>query len=666
MDQAQDFWIPRQKSWWAKVSVVLLFLLTFAVCGWADFYAIFRLGLTPRGLRVTDAVFFPLGLYLATAVHESGHALIALAVGFRFRALKIGSLTTWRSPGQPRQYEFNWGLLFDTGGYVGAVPDSDVHVRSRMILIVLAGPCASLLAAACLWMGGLGLRDTVFAASWHRAAILGSVSVASCLVNLIPIGYSDGSMLWHLAFWTKRGRHLISKLIAATLSDDADQQQRRFNFGAEAELRRRAIEHVLSSGMGSSPDLARAYQQLGWAQRNAYDLVASEASTRTSLEVIEPFRNAQPAREAVILSLLCLILRESFQAQEADDVYGRAVLALEHWKSAERSVSNWATVCAELAERHIFHGNFELAKREIDQALARLPAAFSYPIPKANLFMYRASCEFELGHSEAGQAAVEMARQILHSSEIGEAERTQAIQRLAGLGELLSMAGREAQGAELLLESAKRFEEAGINSYAARLRIIAAADLHACGRLADSEAALPAEAAVAEWDLSNFLAERAAIFLSNGRVPDAVSEYEKALKAAIAANQIALRQESLAAAYFEADRVEEASDLARTACQSLKADPNAAGALVTLALDAWLKGDTSARSYFDQALSHIDATRFFPRARKARLLDQIAMRLERSHRTAEAREARQAAQQHRRVLCLDQLTTEHSPVAVIS
>jgi tetratricopeptide (TPR) repeat protein len=495
----------------------------------------------------------------------------------------------------------------------------------------------------------LSLRDTSVASWWHCLAILGSLFAADFVVNLLPIGYSDGTMLWHLVLWTEQGKQLYSKFNTSTLEDDAGLERHKFNFAVEAELRRNALAQVIARGNRASPDLARAYQALGWAQALLYDYAEAERNLKNSIEVLASCQDVEPALEADTWQKMYMVLRERFQTGEAERAYDQAVLAFERWRSAEWSAPSRAEITMVLAQVHLFQRKYPLAMAEIDAAIRLLPGAPKYHILRGTLFMFRASCEFGQGHPRLGQGAAETAERFFRYDGIPEAERMLAVERLAALGGTLANAGRSIRGAALMLESAGWFEERGIETHGATLRISAAAVLRLAERAAEAETALHHEASVAEWDLSNFLAERAEIRLAMGRLPEAIESFEAALRVAKTTSQVALRQEVLADAYFAAGRIEEAGILARTAYDSLAGEhnPEGAGAFLTLALVAWHNRDNAgARGHFDQALSMIESTPYLQGGIKARCLEQIAIRLERSSHLPEAREARDAAQLH--------------------
>ncbi len=645
-ERADEFWTHGRGGPLAKLRPVLHGLVTFTVWGWAILYGELRLGLLHEGLYVSYSLLLVPGQCLIVAIHEFGHALVALAVGFRFRSLNIGPLTTWKHPGEPRRYKFDANRILNASGYMGAVPGSGLHVRSNAILVVFAGPFAALMTALCLWLLCFSLQDTRWAGWWHLAAMVGALGVADFVVNLLPIGYSDGTMLWHLILWTEKGKQLYSKFKTSTLHDDASHQRHQFNFAAAVEMRRKALEEVLARGDTASLDLARAYLAFGSAQAEVHSNDEAERNLKKAVEVLESCHKVPPSLEAASLEILYMVLKRRSQMQEAESVSQRALLAFERWKDAAPEAAERAQAALGLAQIHLFSKNLPQGVEVIDEAVEKLPDVPEHCLLRANLLMFRASCEFGMGHPQRGLEDASVVESILQSHRIPEEHRQKALRRLYALGLILAKGGQSTRAAALILEAAEGFEKCGIDGYAAGVRISAASILRLQGKFAEAEAALPQPASVAAFDLSRFLAEQAGIRLATDHVPDAIEGFEAALRAANTPSHRALRQADLAYAYCVAGRIEESEVLAQSGKDALTAEnnPEASGALLTLALIAWRKGEGSARAYFEQTLSTLDVAPLLQPATKALALEQFAIRLERSGRHSEALETRDAAQ----------------------
>lgn len=85
-------------------------------------------------------------MIVALAVHELGHLIAGLAVGFQFSVFVIGPVLVERSP--TGSIRVGWNrvpALF--GGVAGTVPTRPEGLRSRFAMVIAGGPCASALLA---------------------------------------------------------------------------------------------------------------------------------------------------------------------------------------------------------------------------------------------------------------------------------------------------------------------------------------------------------------------------------------------------------------------------------------------------------------------------------------------------------------------------------------
>jgi hypothetical protein len=257
-------------------------------------------------------------------------------------------------------------------------------------------------------------------------------------------------------------------------------------------------------------------------------------------------------------------------------------------------------------------------------------------------------CEIRLGAPERGFVAAEEAATILRSAEIPETQRNQAIAAIGYLGVAFWMAGRVSEALALLDESARGLDERGLAERASHHRQTIATVLRKAGRLAEAEAALPDGTKLGVADHRRFLDERGEIHLAAGRSEEAVADFEAVVGLGtkhppLGPIESAMAQASLAAAYLQANRLDEAEALTQTSSSVFRAKrhPDLAESLVTLAMIDWRRQD--ATSYWPGALAvMVDAPLVEP-ATKARFLERTAGRLERAGRIDEAAQARAAA-----------------------
>src|SRR5215471_9689622 len=115
---AAEFWNSRRQSGW---------MLTASILGWfagrLAFTGLQRraylLGLPVLDLQGPGIPLFLVLVWLQIALHECGHALAAVLVGFRVKVLAIGPLVFSNEPGG-RRLQFQWRGLLLPGGYMGA------------------------------------------------------------------------------------------------------------------------------------------------------------------------------------------------------------------------------------------------------------------------------------------------------------------------------------------------------------------------------------------------------------------------------------------------------------------------------------------------------------------------------------------------------------------
>jgi tetratricopeptide (TPR) repeat protein len=660
MADGEDFWTYGRKSEWSAVRTYVYLGILIGTFFWADTYWLPSLGLPVVDLSGWAFWLLPLEQLITVTVHELGHAAVALSLGFRFRSLNIGPVTIRKEAGGHRHFRFDFSRLLTAGGYMGAVPDSDVHVRSREIMVVFAGPLASLLGAFSMASLCLNAKGTAWEIYWHWGALLGALFLADFFTSLLPIGYSDGTILLHLILWTERGRNFYSRIRTATVWDDADLKNRESSPAQEVELRRQALEQVLARGGASGPQLAQAYRALASAEFRLHRLADAEQHFTESLRLIDSCRGVNPALEADCWSGLYRVLRIRQRASEAERAYDAAVMGFERAKESVKSGAERAQIHLSLAGVHKNQGHYELALREAEAGLAHLPHDAKYLLGRVELILVCTKCEFERGAADRGREAADRAEALLRSEQMPEIDRNRACQRLGALGIKLWHAGRDARAASLLLEAAALCEARGLARDGTGFRLMAIAVLRRSGRLREAEAAFPGEAEPDADGMRRFLDERAELHLAMGRVTEAVADFEEALKQARKAAEpdpikVAQSEVWLAAGYLAAGRIGDAEAMARNACDVLYASghPDEAGALVTLALIAWGRGEETARSHFDRAMRLIADSPFVERVNKAYFFERAAQRLNAVGRFAEAHEARAAAAEHWRFLGIE-------------
>lgn len=133
-------------------------------------------------------------LLTGIAVHEFGHALATILVRFDLISISIGPLTLLLGSGGTRLRLSGIGL----GGLTMAVPKGTEHLRQRFLVMIAAGPAASLIAGFMAVAAGRYFQSSTWA-GWLSAWGYGSLALA--LLSLCPTRrfyYSDGARMAQL------------------------------------------------------------------------------------------------------------------------------------------------------------------------------------------------------------------------------------------------------------------------------------------------------------------------------------------------------------------------------------------------------------------------------------------------------------------------------------
>jgi hypothetical protein len=144
-------------------------------------------------------VLILLAMFGAILLHEIGHVVGGLSVGFRFMLLVVGPLRVEREPSGKLKVGLNKELA--SGGGLAALYPEDPHdLVRRFAWVVAAGPIASAVTCA-LWVAIVAiLPDASIARSF--IATLGGLSFAVALATLTPmqagVYLTDGARLRQL------------------------------------------------------------------------------------------------------------------------------------------------------------------------------------------------------------------------------------------------------------------------------------------------------------------------------------------------------------------------------------------------------------------------------------------------------------------------------------
>lgn len=145
-------------------------------------------------------------LLLVVTVHEAGHLASAAAVGATILGVGVGPIWLWR---RRRGIRLVWRApVHGTSGIAFAVPSLQRDMAAQMLAFAAGGPAANLISA------GLAIpyawpRHEYPSQVWMATVLaFGIISLATGLINLLPVGRfhaTDGSVI---ATWWRGGPEL--------------------------------------------------------------------------------------------------------------------------------------------------------------------------------------------------------------------------------------------------------------------------------------------------------------------------------------------------------------------------------------------------------------------------------------------------------------------------
>lgn len=152
-------------------------------------------------------VLIPLAIlatvYCAVLIHELGHVVGGVMVGFRFNSLRVSRLQIDR----PFKLSLYRGKSAGAGGWARMFPTKTDHLAWRALVMIVAGPAANLLTASVL---------LIFPAGGPLLAWFFVASLIMGLINLLPFRsgayHTDGSRILMLLISRKRGERWVAML----------------------------------------------------------------------------------------------------------------------------------------------------------------------------------------------------------------------------------------------------------------------------------------------------------------------------------------------------------------------------------------------------------------------------------------------------------------------
>lgn len=228
--------------------------------------------------------FFP-ALWIGILVHETGHLLAALLVGFHIRQFAVGPLVLER---EARGWRLKLVPARAVGGMVQAAPPSTDDLRRRFLLFVTGGPAATalLFAATALLPAGpfttaLALANLILAGLSAIPSFAGGMASDGKAIQLLRRPSPDGDLLIALLYAIAQDTQdvaprdwdpaMVGRLRAPGASPLAGAAATMLItyelLAADPDARAAAVEKGLALSDRISPDLRRiCFDAAAWVQ----------------------------------------------------------------------------------------------------------------------------------------------------------------------------------------------------------------------------------------------------------------------------------------------------------------------------------------------------------------------------------------------------------------
>ena len=645
---AAEFWNRRRQSGWM-----------FAACliGWYVAHAAYN-GLTinayRRGLPIDSAhVALPvllLLLWLHIALHECGHALAAAVVGSQLQSLAVGPLVFSKESGRLR-VRFEWRALLLIGGYTRAIPAAGPGLREREILVVAAGPLVSLLAGGALLAAFYLLPETVLASLWPMIAMGSVAGFYMAAVSMLPLGYCDGTMFFHLLFRSRRGEELLSLIMQGSNPDEARQPMSTYE--DDVARWKAALDEWLNTPEPDPVQLGSTYISLASAELAAQRPRDAEQHLKQGLALLPD--GAAPEREASAWACL-QIVRTSRQDQAgAAEACENALRAARLVQSRAIDPVESARAASTIAFLHTQSHNWPEALEATAAALAICGSDW-----KGVLLRYRAKALLQTGCVDEGLRTLKEAAAILREQTGSPA----GLHNFGLLGEALWQAGRTEDAIAMVTETLMLLESHGARRLALPFRLFLAEMLRIHGQVARASCVLPPPDSVAADQRKRYLEQRGRNRRSAGNLPEAIADFAAVVALEEAEAEpvlLAVARAKLADVLAEAGDLERAEPMVRQAGEILQAagHPDFGSAGITLAVIAARRGEPPAE-HVRTAIRAWDSSALLLPSDKARELEAAARLFEAAGLAVEASDCRIAAGRYWRALAPSSSQSEAS------
>lgn len=585
-------------------------------------------GLPAQAAGRLGLLWILLGQVLFTLIHELGHLAAAWSMGFRFQEVAVGPLVLLQRPGGSWAFRLDAGKLLTAGGYLQAVPASIQDLRTNWMLVILAGPAASLLLALFAFLVMLNLPGSAYASYWTWASYITAICTADFLANLLPLGLTDGALFVHTALMTSRGRGILAGLEAAMLNDRAERQAGLMDPAELFETRRQALEQLERNADPSG--LAVAAQRVEFATASLLHGRADEAAEALQ-EAGKTIEGSAGIPTQVQFRYWSCVYEVATMRRQYSTAANARDRALELGTVLDAEKMDWeerVPIRLACARMWISDGDYFTAAAKVQELRAACPARRSVTSQAVELLTVEAECELRLSRRDAARSLIQAAIEI--GEELPDAQRAAAMEKLAHTGVRMSAWGEYAIAQPLFSAAVAGLEKSAAPSVAAGYRTAWAETLYENDRLDDAAKVLQPIHEAHVGFAADIQTLRAQLLLAEDRPLDALhvlgtllgetpTDTDEAQQNGLARGR-ALRSWAL----FRQGELAAAIQEARQACDVLMPHehPDAAPALLTLAMAVADENGELSDAYLQESTRLIsESTLLTPQTKVSRLTD---------------------------------------------
>jgi len=188
----------RTSRWFDQLATVIFIVATWQAMG--RWYPWARAHDLPAVSGTLSLLLIALVALVTAVLHESGHALAAIACHMRLLGFNVGPFQWLKRDGRWRFQFKASGIL---GGAVHVVPTNPDQPRWQDICMIAAGPLTNICTGPIFLWAALHAQGTRYQPVWFFFALMASFAFLVAAFNLLPFrtatgSYSDGARILQL------------------------------------------------------------------------------------------------------------------------------------------------------------------------------------------------------------------------------------------------------------------------------------------------------------------------------------------------------------------------------------------------------------------------------------------------------------------------------------